>query len=207
MSQLPSISFRNISFRFEDERVLGDLSFNAPRGQHTILKGESGSGKSTILKLLLGFYKPNSGSISINDNEDWDIQDLRRHTAWLPQDLNIGSGSVQEVIEKPFQFEVNGTNKPSQKQQVETIGQLNLTSDTLEKQFRDLSTGQRQRIGLAICNFLDKPLLLLDEPTSALDRISKQKIAALLLTQNRTVISTSHDPYWVERGDNIIELK
>lgn len=187
--------------------MLDNLSFNAPRGQHTILKGESGSGKSTILQLLLGFLKPDSGSISISNNDDWDSRALRSQTAWLPQDLNIGSGSVKEVIEKPFQFNVNTSHKPNHKQQIKTLSQLNLTSDILEKQFRDLSTGQRQRIGLAICHFLDKPLLLLDEPTSALDRSSKQKVAELLLNQNHTVVSTSHDPFWLTCGDKIIKLK
>jgi ABC-type bacteriocin/lantibiotic exporter with double-glycine peptidase domain len=70
----------------------------------------------------------------------------------------------------------------------------------------DLSTGQRQRVGLAICHFLDKPLLLLDEPTSALDLVSKRKVADLLINPDRTIISTSHDPFWVDLADNVIEL-
>jgi ABC-type bacteriocin/lantibiotic exporter with double-glycine peptidase domain len=202
---IPSILFENISFAFENEQIVTDFSFEATAGQHTLLQGESGSGKSTLLKLLLGFYKPQKGSISIN-GEKFNAQKLRKETAWLPQDLNLGSGTVEEVISKPFEFAAN-TSSPKEKQNyIAILKELGLSSDILQKEFRDLSTGQRQRVGLALCHLLDKPLLLLDEPTSALDKASKQKAASLLLTNNRTVISTSHDPFWVKKADIIIAL-
>lgn len=207
VSALPSITFKNVGFCFEDERILTDFSFSAPPGQHTVLKGESGSGKSTILKLLLGFYKPDSGTIQF-DRDDTSLNNIRLQTAWLPQDLNLGAGSVDEVTQKPFEFAANRSVKQNNfdRTRIKIFKTLGLSSDILTKQFRDLSTGQRQRIGLTICSLLDKPLILLDEPTSALDRVSKQKAAELLLTKKRTIISTSHDPYWVDKADNIIDL-
>lgn len=142
------------------------------------------------------------------NNEEVEVEQLRKQTAWLPQDLNLGSGTVAEVMSKPFEFEANRSvqNKNTRQNRIKTLKALGLESDIIDKQFRDLSTGQRQRVGLAICHLLDKPLLLLDEPTSALDEASKQKAAELLLTNKRTVISTSHDPFWVAKADNIIEL-
>lgn len=207
MTPSPNILFNNITFAFENERIVTDFSFEAKPGQHTLLKGESGSGKSTLLKLLLGFYEPRDGTISI-DRKDYVAQKIRKKTAWLPQDLNLGSGTVVEVMAKPFEFAANQStqDKNTQQNRIKTLKMLGLAPDTLDKSFRDLSTGQRQRVGLAICHLLDKPLLLLDEPTSALDEASKQKAAELLLTNNRTVISTSHDPFWVAKADNIIEL-
>lgn len=206
MSALPTITFKRITFGFEGEQIVSDFSFEAKPGQHTILKGESGSGKSTLLKLLLGFHNPQSGNITINGKR-YDRHDLRRKTAWLPQDLNLGSGSVKEVLAKPFAFAANQSQQQDITQKsITTLQKLGLETDTLDKEFRDLSTGQRQRVGLTICHLLDKPLLLLDEPTSALDRASKAKAAELLLSNNRTVISTSHDPFWVDKADNIIEL-
>lgn len=203
---LPGITFNEITFGFEKELILNNFTFKAPAGQHTVLKGESGSGKSTILQLLLGFHKPESGNISF-DAADENSSTIRKKTAWLPQDLNLGSGSVAEVMAKPFEFETNRSiQQPFKSQQLKTLRALGLEAEILKKQFRDLSTGQRQRVGLAICYLLDKPLLLLDEPTSALDKASKQKTAELLLDKQRTVISTSHDPFWVGKADNIIEL-
>lgn len=154
---------------------------------------------------MLGFFKPESGSISVNAQK-WHPRILRQQTAWLPQDLNLGSGTVCKVMEKPFEFSVNKSAEKKRRQFVNTIQILGLNESTMEKEFRDLSTGQRQRVGLALCHLLDKPLLLLDEPTSALDKASKEKAANLMLGSKRTVISTSHDPFWVNKADNIIEL-
>jgi len=202
---LPQITFQEVSFGFENEQILNRFSFHAPAGAHTIVKGESGSGKSTILQLILGFLKLHSGQITVNQSP-LSAREIRKQTGWLPQDLNLGTGDVKKVMDQPFQFQANSSGKPTTKRKLEILQQLGLDPDMLDKQFRDLSTGQRQRVGLAICHLLNKPLLLLDEPTSSLDRISKQKAATLLLNQNRTVISTSHDPFWVDLADNVIDI-
>jgi ABC-type multidrug transport system ATPase subunit len=206
LTKYPSITFNKVTFNFGAEAVLDHLSFHAAGGQHTVLKGESGSGKSTILNLLLGFELPLSGSITVN-GLPLDIPEIRQQTAWLPQDLNMGTGLVKEVLTQPFEFEVNRSDEPTKKELINSLHQLGLPASTLEQQFRDLSTGERQRVGLAICHLLDKPLLLLDEPTSSLDLASKQKAARLLLKPNRTIISTSHDPFWVDKADNVITLQ
>jgi len=65
---------------------------------------------------------------------------------------------------------------------------------------------QRQRVGLALCYLLDKDVLLLDEPTSALDEASKEKVHKLFSNKQRTIISTSHDPWWLEKCSKIFEL-
>lgn len=201
----PLITCENITVRFGDEVVLDDFSFSAPKGKHTVLKGESGSGKSTLLKLLLGFLKPSDGEIRFENGLT--TKEIRQHTAWLPQDLNLGGGIVADVIQKPFEFAANRSKLPNREKIVSVLTVLGLSGEDIAKQFRDLSTGQRQRVGLAICHLLDKPVILLDEPTSALDNASKEKASSLLLAHtNKTVISTSHDPYWVEKADNVIEL-
>lgn len=195
----------DLTIRFEDELVLKEFSFNIPKNKHTVLRGESGSGKSTLLKLLLGFLKPSEGLIRYNNGKT--AREMRGDTAWLPQDLDLGDGTVKEVINHPFRFVNNDSKDPDLQTSQSVLSKLGLHGGTLEKQFKDLSTGQRQRIGLAICYLLNKPILLLDEPTSALDTVSKQRVYDLLLEHtNKTVISTSHDPFWIERADNIIPL-
>ncbi|WP_138431031.1 ABC transporter ATP-binding protein [Fodinibius saliphilus] len=200
------IFFRNLTFSFGGEIVLNNLSFTINAGSHTVLKGESGSGKSTILQLLLGFYTPDKGNITLNGGT-LNPQEIRKQTAWLPQDLDLGSNSVLNVMMKPFEFSCNHNKTNSEQHRFQTLHRLGLPADILDQAFRTLSTGQRQRVGLAICHLLDKPILLLDEPTSALDNSSKQKAANLLLSnRDKTIISTSHDPFWVEKADNIIEI-
>jgi ABC-type bacteriocin/lantibiotic exporter with double-glycine peptidase domain len=200
------IVFSKVTFGFKEETVFNNFSFEAKAGRHTVIKGESGSGKSTLLKLLLGFYLPFSGTITIQ-NSTWTPQTIRQQTAWLPQDLNLGNDTVQNILEKPFKFRANHHKSIPSFKISKTLQTLGLTARILNKQFRDLSTGQRQRVGLALCHLLDKPLLLLDEPTSALDTESKQKAANRLLDHNhKTIISTSHDPFWTNKADNIIEI-
>lgn len=205
MNNQSLITCTDLTIRFEDELVLKEFSFDIPKNKHTVLKGESGSGKSTLLKLFLGFLKPSRGSIKYNNGKA--TREMRRDTAWLPQELDLGDGTVKEVINHPFQFVNNESKRPDQQTSQSILSELGLQAGTLKKQFRDLSTGQRQRVGLAICHLLNKPILLLDEPTSALDNISKQRVHDLLLEHtNKTVVSTSHDPFWIERADNVIPL-
>lgn len=199
---------RNIHFTYGKETIFSDFSFELSEGEKLVLKGESGSGKSTLFRLILGFEYPKIGKLLYKGSElkNENLKSFRKQTCWLPQDLNIGDGSVKEVINTPFGFK-NASKKPDQKEIISLLNDLGLDAEILSKTFSDLSTGQRQRIGILICILLDKPLMLLDEPTSALDQESKEKLADILLQSNRTILSTSHDPFWVERCDRIIKMQ
>ncbi|HLR24793.1 MAG TPA: ATP-binding cassette domain-containing protein [Fodinibius sp.] len=199
------ISSCNLIVRFGSNTEIRFPEINVPAGKHTVIKGESGSGKSTLLKSVLGFIRPVSGTITFRERKA--DKSIRRQTAWLPQDLHLGQGRVKEIMAKPFQFAANKSRFVDDESCREILRNLGLGDEVFEKRLRDLSTGQRQRIGLGICYLLDKPILLLDEPTSALDKESKQKASRILLEHtNKTVLSTSHDPFWIEQADNIIEL-
>ena len=191
MTHFPSISFKNVCFGFDSETVLQNVSFQAPASQHTVLQGDSGSGKSTIFNLLLGFITPDSGQILCGQSVI-NQQRIRKMTAWLPQDLQIGDQDVQEVIEKPFQFEANKSQTLDRKQLHDTLQAVRLAPEILEKQYRDLSTGQRQRVAITLCALLDKQLVLLDEPTSALDKTSKERVYNLLIAHTLSLHLTIH---------------
>ncbi len=208
----PVFTCENVTFNYESEStpVIQDCSFQVNEGEKVALKGESGSGKTTIFRLLLGFEQPDAGEIRYKNDilNDETVQQLRRQCAWLPQDLDLGTGIVKSLIQFPFQFNTNATFEPSDNTLRATFNSLGLDESLLDKEFSDLSTGQRQRVGIALCHLLDKPVLLLDEPTSALDAASKEKVANLLLSESsKTVISTSHDPWWLDRCDSVIDLK
>lgn len=199
----------NISFSYPGESIFDGFHFYLKEGENVAVKGESGSGKSTLFRLILGFEHPDEGQI------EWEnspltgkrLRQFRSRTAWLPQDLNIGKGTTLEVMQYPFRFKQSGNSIPSEDQLIEIFSDLGLEPETLRKTFSDLSTGQRQRAGLALCILLKKPVMLLDEPTSALDEASKEKaIQHLLSNSTRSILSTSHDPYWIERCDRIIDL-
>lgn len=206
----PVIEFRDVSFNYNgaSQPIIKQCSFTAKPGDRIVLRGESGAGKTTLFRLLLGFVLPQKGIIQYQGEELTTkvAHQLRKNTAWLPQDLNIGAGRVTEVFELPFTFKAN-SKPPSDNKIKSTMKQLGLSPSLLDKDFSQLSTGQRQRVGIALCLLLEKPILLLDEPTSALDSASKQKVANLLFEdKSRTIVSTSHDAEWIEHFDTIIEL-
>lgn len=206
------VTFQDVTFTYngEPKPVIKQCSFRAAEGDRVVLQGESGTGKTTLFRLLLGFVTPDEGEILFRGQllDDATIQQIRKQTAWLPQDLNLGSGKVQELVRFPFEFETNRSVSPDDDKIAQTFDALGLEFSLLQNNFSDLSTGQRQRIGVAICHLLGKPLLLLDEPTSALDSASRQRVADLLLSDpDRTIISTSHDPWWIEHCENIVTLK
>lgn len=210
MAQQPLISMRDVTFSYNGSApILQDFSLDIKNGEHLVLKGESGSGKTTLFRLLLGFERPTSGSMRYKNNSysTDTIKKLRKELAWLPQDLNLGSGTVEELLDFLFEFQANRSDKPEPDRIRETFQKLGLDAGVTDSVFSELSTGQRQRVGIAFCYLLDKKTLLLDEPTSALDSKSKQRVSDLLFDGNRTIVSTSHDPWWLERCDRIIELE
>jgi len=208
------ITFDNVHFTYpgETEPLIKKCSFALEEGNHVAVKGESGTGKTSLFRLILGFEKPDRGKILYKGqplNTDT-IHRIRKESAWLPQDLNLGSGPVKEVLSFPFEFSANNGSSPDSDKFAATFEALGLEASLLENAFQDLSTGQRQRVGVALCHLLEKPLLLLDEPTSALDVKSKQQVFDLLASKSNsdhTILSTSHDPWWLERCEKIIELK
>lgn len=206
-----NITFDRVSFSYkkEEKPILKELSFQVKKGDRIALKGSSGSGKTTIFRLLLGFEQPDEGQIVINDQNlnEKTVNDLRAHTSWLPQDLNLGEGKTSEVFYYPFDFKANSDQKPSEETALETLVSLGLPEKVWNDKFEDLSTGQRQRIGIALCHLLKKPIVLLDEPTSALDDTSKDLVKKLLFADKEDIIiSTSHDPWWIDQCDRVINL-
>lgn len=199
----------NISFSYPGETLFSGFSFEIREGESIVFRGESGSGKSTLFRLLLGFETPDSGQLTYRGKPltGDHLKTFRKDTAWLPQDLNLGEGTVREVMDFPFTFQSRQNHIPDHETRMDVMGDLGLDSDLYEKEYRDLSTGQRQRVGIALCILLDKPVMLLDEPTSALDVASKERaLRHLRGDSNRTILSTSHDPWWVDRCDRVIDL-
>src|SRR5699024_5085589 len=99
------ISCRNLIIQFGSNTEIIFPEIDVPAGKHTVIKGASGSGKSTLLKSVLGFIRPHSGTISFR--EGMADKSIRKQTAWLPQDLHLGQGTVKEIMAKPFRFAAN----------------------------------------------------------------------------------------------------
>ena len=197
------IQIKNISLSYDKELVLDNISYQISKGQNVCFWGPSGSGKSSLLKLLMGFEIPDSGVIIIDDirvNEE-NINEIRKKIAWIPQNINLPVNNSKELIKLLY------LDKKQQQNFYKYSKKLKLDESLLNKDFQEISGGQKQRIVIAAVLSLDKPVLLMDEPTSALDAGSVDSLINLILkNDNLTVISASHDKKWAEANDLILQL-
>ena len=203
------IEVKDLAISFSDKTILSGLDFYLPKGKKATLKGRSGSGKSSVLMAILGFIKPPFGIIKINGSElnNSTIKQVRSITAWVPQEMEFNLTYTWELLMLPFNFKINKNSQPSQDEKNHMLLNCNLSPSIVEQPLKNLSGGEKQRISLCSALLQKKPLLLLDEPTSALDSNTKATITKLFTKNNNlTILSASHDDYWAEYNDIVIDI-
>jgi ATP-binding cassette, subfamily B, bacterial len=210
------VAFSDVKFSYPTRpnvSALGGVSFQVARGEKIAIVGPSGAGKSTIFHLLLRFYDPRSGSITLDGMRlgDLDPADLRARIALVPQDSVMFASSVADNIRfgRPDASDAEVARAAEFAHAAAFIAALPLGMDTpVGERGVTLSGGQRQRIAIARAVLRDAPLLLLDEATSSLDAESETQIAAALteLMRERTTIVIAHRLATVLSCDRILVL-
>ena len=209
------IGFSEVQFRFTGSNAgLSDFSLVVPAGKTTALVGVTGSGKSTVAKLLLRFYESNNGTITI-DNIDisaLSLFELRSQIGFVGQDVFMFDGTVGDNIRygKTDCTEVQMISAVRAAQAFDFINALPEGMETLvgERGVK-LSGGQRQRLSLARAIVKNPPILILDEATSAVDNETEAAIQLALeeVSQDRTVIVIAHNLSTIIDADNIVVLE
>ena len=203
------ILVENITFGYGDDKILRNVSCRVNRGSMTAILGDSGTGKSTLFKLLLSLYKPESGKLTINGEIPIDAS-VRALFSYVPQGNMIISGSIRENIAmcNPNATEENIINACKIAEIYSYIETLPDGLDTiLSERGSGLSEGQLQRIAIARAIVADTPVLLLDEATSALDKPTEAKVLRNIKEMsNKTVVSVTHRTSNLNLCDNIINL-
>lgn len=200
------IEFSDVTFTYPGSEVpsIKNVSFVIEPGEHVAIIGRIGSGKSTIHKLLLGLYEPDSGQILIDgiDIKQIDPADLRKHMGYVAQDIMLFRGTVKDNI----------TYRASHASDAAMIRAAHIsgTDEFIKKhpkgyempigeRGQGLSGGQKQSIGIARAFLLDTPIMLMDEPTNAMDQITEAKlldklsvnldgVTSLFVTQKMTLL-------------------
>jgi phospholipid/cholesterol/gamma-HCH transport system ATP-binding protein len=184
--QTPAIEFRNVSISFDDVQALRNVSFTLPRGEMILITGDSDSGKSVLLRLALGFLRPDEGQIWINGREttameEDDLLAVRREAMGMVfQENSFFSG--QTVYENTA-YRLDDRDWPEdeiERAVVEVLTFVGLENDQ-EKQAEDLSGGMKRRLELARALVGWPSIMLLDEPTAGLDPINAHHVLDLII--------------------------
>ncbi|HKY69977.1 MAG TPA: ABC transporter ATP-binding protein [Gammaproteobacteria bacterium] len=212
----PLIEFKNVEFSYEaDHIIFKNLNFTIHPGEKVGIVGHSGSGKSTIVNMLLRYFRINSGAILI-DNQDINevTQDsLREYIAVIPQDTSLFHRTLMENIRfsKPNATDEEVFDACHKAHIDEYIRTLPLQYETtVGERGVKLSGGQRQRIAIARAMLKNAPILILDEATSALDSqteaLIQDSLNLLIEDQSKTVIAIAHRLFTLKHMDRIIVL-
>ena len=208
------VAFENVSFAYDGEPVLQNVSFTAPKGSVVALVGPSGAGKTTLVDLIPRFYQPDRGQISIDgvDTREIRLDALRSLMGIVGQDTVLFNDTVRSNIAygAPGRFSGERIEEAAKAANAhEFISELPDGYDTLlgERGTR-LSGGQRQRIAIARALLHDPPILILDEATSALDTESERLVQEAIerLLAGRTVFVIAHRLSTIVHADIILVM-
>lgn len=209
------IKYKNIEFAYSEKKntVFKNLNFTVAKNEKLAVAGESGSGKTTIVNLLLRFYEPTSGSIYINgtDIKDLTLKSLRSLITVVSQETYLFNGTIKENL-------LHANEDADEKKLIDACKAANIHSfiqslpdgynTKVGERGLNFSGGQRQRIAIARAVLKNSPIVVLDEATSSVDTENENEIKQSLnhLLRNRTSITIAHRLNTIENSDRILVL-
>ena len=209
------IDFKNVTFSYPGQlgTAMKNVSFHIEAGERVGIIGQTGSGKSTLGKLLLSLYEPNTGTIAVDDTDirQIDPAELRRFIGYVPQDISLFRGSVRDNII----FGTHDVTDDAVLFAADVTGVSDFIKDTamgfdlqVGERGKQLSGGQRQSVALARAILLDPPLLVFDEPSSAMDNTTESKLINRLdkIIEGKTLLVISHRASVLALVDRVIVM-
>jgi ABC-type multidrug transport system ATPase subunit len=204
------IEIEGLTLTLGERRIFDGADLLLRRGEICALCGDSGVGKTTLLRVLLGLYRPQTGRVAIAGLElqPENLAAIRAETFYLPQEIRaLDEETVVDYLALPFSLRINRRRRFDRAEAGALLDRLRLDPALLDQRLEALSGGERRRVGLARGLLLQRKLLLLDEPTASVDAESAGLIVDLVLAERqRTVLAVTHDERFVARSTRCVEL-
>ncbi len=215
--QEPLVAVEDISVRFGSQRVLRDISLRIPAGQTLVLIGESGCGKTVLMKSIIGLVNPQRGRVlfdkmNIRKLNDRQLSQLRLRFGFVFQNAALfDSMTVGQNVAFPLRQQGNYTHAEIREEVLSRLSEVGLPDEVVRKKPAELSGGMRKRVGLARALVMKPEIIMYDEPTTGLDPIMSDVINELILRTRRrnavTSIVVTHDMNTARKvADRIIML-
>ncbi len=207
LKDFDKITLSNVSFSYGNGNVINDASFEIKRGEKVLIKGSSGEGKTTLVKLIAGLYSPDSGEILIQRGDNkYSPSAVKDFVSFVPQGNMIFSGTIKENVvfseeydEAKFKYAVEASMLS------EVLSEF--SEDYRLGEGTSLSEGQCQRVAIARAIYKNTPVIIMDEPTSALDSKTELDFAKSLSSLDGvTLIIISHKPVLSNCVDKVITV-
>jgi ATP-binding cassette subfamily C protein LapB len=207
--------FKDVSFSYPrtHQAVLDGINIRITEGEKVAVVGRIGSGKSTLVKLMVDFYEPSKGTVLVDDTDlrQIDPADLRRNIAYMGQDTSLMSGTIREniVMGRPQASDAEVLKVATLAGVHDFVRRNPMGYDSpVGERGEGLSGGQRQAVALARTLLMDTPVLIMDEPTNSMDTATENAVLKSLMdyTQNKTVILVTHKLALVRLVDRIIVM-
>jgi len=207
-AQTNVISVTHLSKHFAEYQAVNDISFTVKQGEILALLGPNGAGKTTTINCILGFLKPDAGSVNIAGiNPAKDVVAARKQLAYIPEQVALYS-KLSGLENLTYMSKIAGVNKTTE-QFRQLLNRVNLPEHATDKPVGSYSKGMRQKVGIAIALAKSAKALILDEPTSGLDPSASHEFSELiqkLAKEGVAILMATHDLYRAQEDAHAVAI-
>lgn len=191
-----AIKIRDLTLNFQKQLILNKINLEILRGDMISIEGGSGTGKTTLLKIIAGFIQPDAGDVYVNGQRmsDKTAHFIRQNMSYVPQNTQVWHGITSDLVSRVFSLKNNKHLKNWKRMLEEYMSIFELSEKILQQDYSLLSGGEKQRILFILSLLLERDIVLLDEPFSGVQSKLRHKMIDIISNMlDRTFVIVTHD--------------